>query len=60
MLIACIGMFAQQAYPLQVWGIVYLCSGLTTTFVQIDKRSHTFFLERTVAGGIGAATEYKS
>lgn len=38
-------------YPLQVWGIVYLCSGLTTTFVQIDKRSHTFFLSERLPQG---------
>ena len=29
-----------------MWGIVYLCSGHTTTFCQIDKQLHTFFFNK--------------
>ena len=31
---------------MQVWGIVYLCSGHTTTSCQIDKQLHTFFFNK--------------
>ena len=45
-LIACIGMYCRHVlclpHTVQVWGIVYLCIGLSTTFFQINERLHTF------------------
>lgn len=38
-------MFISQ-HIIQVWGIVYLYSGSTTTFSQIDKQLHTFFFNK--------------
>ena len=32
----CIGTFVALYLPIRVWGIVYLCSGHSTTFVQIN------------------------
>ena len=32
----CYGTFVALYLPIRVWGFVYLCSGLSTTFVQIN------------------------
>lgn len=42
-------MFISQ-HIIQVWGIVYLYSGPTTTFSQIDKQLHTFFFHNHIIG----------
>ena len=42
--ITCMAFYALLAYSIRVWGVVYLCIGLTRASFQINELLHTFFV----------------